>query len=203
MRETGVTEAVGSAGVVVLGTRNRYRNHWTAGRSGEPDMAVLSNVSSIPSVGVRFSPTQPATARGSRRRGAWASASSAGPSPRHLEAAPDGASVHHRTQTTRLDRTTTAPHDVPRRAGATQTLSTLDDTSVTTLATSSPGPPALLGQPQDIEWAIAGGSVGSPTRRHRLLPRYLASAHQGRRVARGSPEPMASHRGCPRPAQPL
>jgi len=141
-----------------------YRNHLDGGAvGGEPDMAVLvQRLIDADVSGVMFTPTQPGDS--TRIEASWGlgvSIVGGTVTPDTYEAAPDGGirrTIAHKT--TRLDRTHDSTgmtvHDVPERQ---QTLSTLDDASVTTLADLGRRIAALLGQPQDIEWAIAGGQA--------------------------------------------
>lgn len=139
-----------------------YRRHQGSGAvDGEPDMAVLvQRLIDADVSGVMFTPTQPED--GTRIEASWGlglSIVGGTVTPDTYEVAPDG-SIRRTIadKTTRLDRnrnsTGVTVRAVPERQ---QTLSTLDDAAVTTLAALGRRIAALLGQPQDIEWAIADG----------------------------------------------
>lgn len=140
-----------------------YRNHVDGGVDGEPDMAVLvQRMVDADVSGVLFTPVQPEDS--TRIEASWGlglSVVGGTVTPDTYEAEPGG-SIRRTIarKTTRLDRTHDGTgitaHVVPERQ---QTLSTLDDAAVTTLATLGRQIATLLGQPQDIEWAIADGQA--------------------------------------------
>lgn len=146
-----------------------YRNHLDADtedadtEKGEPQMAVLvQRLIEAEVSGVMFTPARPED--GTRIESSWG----LGPSvvggtvtPDTYQVAADG--NIRRTiarKTTRLDRHRDGDgvtvQAVPERL---QTLSTLDDATVTSLAALGLRIAALLGRPQDIEWAIAEGQA--------------------------------------------
>lgn len=182
-----------------------YRNHLDGGAvGGEPDMAVLvQRLIDADVSGVMFTPTQPGDS--TRIEASWGlgvSIVGGTVTPDTYEAAPDGGirrTIAHKT--TRLDRTHDSTgmtvHDVPERQ---QTLSTLDDASVTTLADLGRRIAALLGQPRTSNGRSRADRRGfskpdrspPPSLRYRReRPPRKACRSSGRR------EPMASPPGLP------
>ncbi|MCW3158378.1 PEP/pyruvate-binding domain-containing protein [Micropruina sonneratiae] len=128
-----------------------------------PDMAVLvQRLIDADVSGVMFTPTLPEDS--TRIEATWGlgvSIVGGTVTPDAYEVAPDGSirrTLAHKT--TRLDRTRhstgVAAYDVPQRQ---QTLPTLDDATAAMLAALGRRIAGLLGQPQDIEWAIADGEA--------------------------------------------
>ncbi len=140
-----------------------YWHHRNSGAvDGDRDMAVLvQRMIDAEVSGVMFTPARPED--GIRIEASWGlgvSVVGGSVTPDTYEVATDA--TIRRTivrKTTRLDR--------DRRGGLTasdvpelqQTLPTLDDAAVTTLTALGRRIAGLLGQPQDIEWAIADGQA--------------------------------------------
>ncbi|MBK8469820.1 MAG: pyruvate, phosphate dikinase [Actinomycetales bacterium] len=141
-----------------------YWNHLDADTADrEPDMAVLvQRLIDADASGVMFTPVQPGDS--TRIEASWGlglSVVGGTVTPDTYEVASDGGI--RRTigpKTTRLDRDRdgigVAARDVPQEQ---QTIPTLDDAAVTTLAGLGRRIATLLDQPQDIEWAIADKKV--------------------------------------------
>ncbi len=141
-----------------------YRGHLDGGAvDREPDMAVLvQRMIDADVSGVMFTPTRPEDS--TRIEASWGlgvSIVGGRVTPDTYEVATDGSirrTLAHKT--TRFDRTHdstgVAVYDVPERQ---QTLPTLDDAAASTLTTLGRRIAGLLGQPQDIEWAIADGQA--------------------------------------------
>lgn len=138
-----------------------YRNYLDSDAPhGSPDMAVLvQRMIDADVSGVMFTPAQPQD--GTRIEAAWGlglSIVGGTVTPDTYEVASDESvrrTIAHKT--TRLDRKHdggVTVCDVPERQ---QTLPTLDDSALATLTALGREIAELLGQPQDIEWAISDG----------------------------------------------
>jgi pyruvate,water dikinase len=160
---TGIVEAIRVCWASASSARaTDYWSHVDGGAAEDkPDMAVLvQRLIDADASGVMFTPAH--SGGDTRIEAVWG----LGPSvvggrltPDTYEIAPDGGI--RRTvvrKTTRLDREGlgVAAREVPEHQ---QTLPTLDDATVATLARVGRRIAAVFGRPQDVEWAIADGQV--------------------------------------------
>lgn len=133
------------------------------GLNDEPDMAVIiQRMVDADVSGVMFTPSPPAgTTRIEASWGLGPSVVGGTVTPDTYEVAPSGGirrTIAHKT--TRLDRDRdgagVTAHDVPEPQ---QSHPTLDDGTATALAALGHRISAVLGRPQDVEWALADGEV--------------------------------------------
>lgn len=129
--------------------------------AGDPDMAVLvQRLVDADAAGVMFTPARPQDS--TRIEASWGlglGVVGGTVTPDSYVVETGGGirrTIAHKTTRRDRDGTRVVAGDVPRHQ---QTLPTLDDAAVTALVALGHRTAALLDQPQDVEWAIAGGTV--------------------------------------------